>query len=62
MDSCNSSRLLYNQQIQYNMSQTYQPKKRKRARVHGFLTRQRTPGGKNIIRRRRRKGRTALSA
>lgn len=44
------------------MSQTYQPKKRKRARTHGFLKRQSTPGGKNIIKRRRNKGRKKLSA
>ena len=43
------------------MSQTYQPKRRKRAKTHGFLVRKRTPGGRNTIRRRRRKGRKALS-
>ncbi len=44
------------------MSQTYQPKKRKRSKTHGFLVRQSTPGGKNIIKNRRRKGRSKLSA
>jgi large subunit ribosomal protein L34 len=43
------------------MSVTYQPKKRKRAKTHGFLVRQKTPGGKNIISRRRAKGRKSLS-
>lgn len=43
------------------MSQTYQPKKRKRARTHGFLTRSRTTGGKRVLQSRRRKGRTKLS-
>jgi large subunit ribosomal protein L34 len=43
------------------MSQTYQPKKRKRARTHGFLVRKRTPGGRRVIRRRARKGRARLS-
>ncbi len=43
------------------MSQTYQPKKRKRARTHGFLTRKRTAGGRNIIKRRRVKGRKKLA-
>jgi large subunit ribosomal protein L34 len=43
------------------MSVTYQPKKRKRAKTHGFLVRQKTKGGKNIIKRRRAKGRTNLS-
>jgi large subunit ribosomal protein L34 len=43
------------------MSQTYQPKKRKRARAHGFLKRTSTPGGKKTILRRRRKGRSKVS-
>jgi len=43
------------------MSQTYQPKKRKRARSHGFLKRAATPGGKKTVLRRRRKGRAKLS-
>lgn len=43
------------------MSVTYQPKKRKRARVHGFLKRSSTPGGRNVLLRRRRKGRAKLS-
>ncbi|MEK7173620.1 MAG: 50S ribosomal protein L34 [Patescibacteria group bacterium] len=43
------------------MSVTYQPKKRKRKKTHGFLVRSRTPGGRNVLRRRRRKGRKQLS-
>ncbi len=43
------------------MSQTYQPKKRKRAKAHGFLVRQRTAGGKKTVKRRRQKGRAKLS-
>lgn len=43
------------------MSQTYQPKKRKRAKSHGFLVRSKTAPGRNTILRRRRKGRTKLS-
>ena len=43
------------------MSKTYQPKKRKRARTHGFLVRSRTSAGKNVIKRRRQKGRSSLS-
>ncbi len=42
------------------MSQTYQPKKRKRGRVHGFLKRARK--NSNILKSRRRKGRKKLSA
>jgi len=43
------------------MSQTYNPKKRKRAKTHGFLTRTKTAGGKNILKRRRQKGRKKLT-
>jgi len=42
------------------MSVTYQPKKKKRKRVHGFLVRQRTKYGRRVISRRRRKKRTRL--
>lgn len=43
------------------MSFTYNPKKRKRARAHGFLVRGRSKGGKNVLKRRRTKGRRKLS-
>lgn len=43
------------------MSQTYKPSKVKRARKHGFLKRASTANGKNILRRRMRKGRKALT-
>ncbi|OGY59371.1 MAG: 50S ribosomal protein L34 [Candidatus Colwellbacteria bacterium RIFCSPLOWO2_01_FULL_48_10] len=43
------------------MSQTYQPKKKKRARTHGFLVRQASPGGRSILRRRRQRGRKRLA-
>jgi large subunit ribosomal protein L34 len=43
------------------MKRTNQPKKRKRAKTHGFLVRMKTSSGKKIISRRRIKGRKKLS-
>ena len=43
------------------MSITYQPKKKKRQRTHGFLKRMSTVGGRKVINRRRAKGRKKLS-
>lgn len=43
------------------MKMTYQPKSRKRKRVHGFLARMKTKAGQAIIARRRQKGRAKLS-
>ena len=44
------------------MKRTFQPKRKQRSREHGFRKRMRTPGGRNVIRRRRLKGRAKLSA
>ncbi|MFA6392075.1 MAG: 50S ribosomal protein L34 [Patescibacteria group bacterium] len=40
---------------------TYQPKKRKRQKTHGFRERMSSPTGKKVIKRRRTKKRAKLS-
>ena len=44
------------------MKRTYQPKKKQRSRVHGFLARMSSKTGRKVLSARRAKGRAKLSA
>ena len=43
------------------MSFTYNPKKKKRAKTHGFMRRKKTKTGRQVMQKRRQKGRKRIA-
>ena len=57
-----SACILNNEARCIRVFRTYQPKKCQRSKVHGFRKRMKSADGRNVIKRRRAKGRKVLSA
>jgi large subunit ribosomal protein L34 len=48
--------------LEDEMKRTFQPSNLVRARRHGFFARKASPGGRKVVRARRRRGRKSLTA